>query len=459
MPEEAALHILAAADRANIRVVGVLPMLPLRHVPGNLRKVISRGDVELGRLFTAKTHWLAVDRHGRHRGLTALLALACDSEWWRMVGAKAEREGEMEFMRCHIVYAMIELRTAPASTLMAIAESLQLEERHLRLLHPQSGRSLLHKPWPMDQLQFLLGSGLQEFLNLPDSSGLTPLDFWLARTVGSHDTEALALLLHSGAVPDHPDSSKRCSAVQVANDPPSLELVLAFGADVTRRNGEKHCLYYWPRLEPELVEKIIALGFPTASITGKLLYEGFACEDRFSQGLARTVDILLANGADVHYKGSLPLITRAPADLTERLIREGIEINGTPSLLFEVADDPTRWSPLLFSEHACRVPSTVQAFDRFLECSPLAKAAKYGNASLVEALLDYGVDSGKDQGEIAPLILAVCYDEPEVVRLLLHYGAAVPPLSAVAFVERGTPERLRYERFLQELVGRNTKRA
>lgn len=467
MPEETALDILdhrpgtGHCPSTRWSVGRVLPRLHPHQAATQMESITRNGDIAMGRLFTARDHWLGVDGHGRHRGLVALLQSSIGSECWRLVTDKAIREGVMEMMRCNVAFALSELRGAPASAIAEIAQYLQLEECHLKMLHPISGRSLLHKPSSVEDLQFLLDNGLKEYLNKACRSGLTPLDYWLAKPAGVPQLEALVLLLRNGAVPDYANSSKRCNAVQAASkDEITLEVLLRFGADVTRLHGSKSCLTYWERLYTEQIEWILATGFPREAITGKLLFDAFRRGVRHSPALERKVDILLANGADLHYREASTLLLVAPAPLVDRLIRAGLDINGTPSLLFKVAHDPSRCSPLLFSEHACRVPGNIIAFGGSVLASPLARAARWGNCYLVQALLEYGVDVGKDHGDVEPLVLAVCYDYDRAAQLLLRHGAAIPQLSEVQLLaEPSSPELLCYKRFLETMVGRNTKRA
>ncbi len=244
-------------------------------------------------------------------------------------------------------------------------------------------------------------------VNTPDTHGTTPLVY--AAAFGS--AEAVKLLLDGGADPNAKNAFGATALLWAAGDIEKVRLLLAKGAGVNARSNFGRT--------PLMISALHDDSHQTAKLLIDKGADVSACDKRkfcvleaAAQGNdAATVRLVLAYGADAKAKdeaGGDALMWAAAngnIETTKLLLAKGSDVNAVSLELFaNVKNGPIelgRFTPLL-----CAVP--------------------YGPPELIRLLIDAGANvNARDTRGMTSLLLAVSTDrpDPQIISLLLARGA------------------------------------
>jgi ankyrin repeat protein len=212
----------------------------------------------------------------------------------------------------------------------------------------------------------------------------------------------------------------------------SVELLIEHGSDVNARNKENltplHLALY--RVSAESVQlftqhEVDVTGQDNSDVVGMLW-----------NARARTVEILIRHGADVHARdedNSTPLHLASScgrANAIQLLIQHGADVtapdkNGsTPLHLASDSYGPTSESIQLLIQHG----ADVTALDKN-DSTPLHLASSRGWTDAMQLLIQHGADvTALDKNDSTPLHLASPYRRTDAMQLLIQHGADVTAL-------------------------------
>jgi ankyrin repeat protein len=246
--------------------------------------------------------------------------------------------------------------------------------------------------------------------------------------IAAHDLAAVRkMLVKDNSLARSADSAGSTALMQsaYAGTLEIMEALLAAGADVKARNHRKATALHWALSDPMKVKLLLLHGadVDARTVDGRTALHAATMQPSG----ARVVKLLLEVGADVDARtmtGSTPLFGAAAAGLdnTLLLLDHGADPNipsqngTTPLMVARTAD--VVW--LLVAKGA-----RINARSKRGETA-LAAAAGRGDDESVKLLLSKGADvNAADYRGYTPLMHAAQYDRdaPDVVRLLLAYGA------------------------------------
>lgn len=243
-------------------------------------------------------------------------------------------------------------------------------------------------------------------VNAPDRHGTTPLMYAAA---GS--TESLKLLLDSGADPNTKNAFGATALMWAAGDITKVRLLLAKGADVNVRSNFGRTPLLLAALRDrshEIVQMLIDKGADVSACDKARI----CVLEAAAQGNdSATVRLVLAHGADPKAK----------------------DATGTTALMWAAMNGNVETTRLLLEKGSDINAVTIESFERVkngpLELgsfTPLLSALPYGPPEVVKMLIDAGanVNAGDTRG-MTPLMLAVSTDRPDprIIKLLLARGA------------------------------------
>ncbi len=249
-------------------------------------------------------------------------------------------------------------------------------------------------------------------INFYDNLGMTPLHV----AAESGNLEVVKLLLNKGADTNAKTKVGQDTPLHLAlyrRRQPIAILLLDNGADATAVNkiGASPLTYAAWCAMPDIIEKLQTRGAKFNKNDGSVSDMLFALTNRVplatSAEFKKTIEILVANGADVNAKrdsGWTPLfdlVYQQPwkgvfrtksRDVADALIAHGANVN---------ARDKKGMTPLIW-------------------------VAVRGNKDVAEWLLDHGANiNAKDEDDWTALHVATNNDHPETVKLLLERGVDI----------------------------------
>jgi ankyrin repeat protein len=261
------------------------------------------------------------------------------------------------------------------------------------------------------QLKTLLDAGASP--NVQGPEGITPL--MAAAVVGSVD--AMKVLLDGRADVNARNAVGSTALIFSVTDAKKVRLLLDHGADVnvTSRSGRTALI-------------VAAFASPSADVVRLLLGKGASVavmdQRKFTPMNAAaygndtaTIRLLLEASADIHtadtFIGLTPLINAAGnrnLEAVKLLLAKGANVNAVSK-----------------TEGLPRIQTGIVEFGGF---TPLLMAVPFGPPEIVKTLIDAGAKVNvQDYRGFTPLMLAAAADQanPEIVRLLLARGADTQP--------------------------------
>jgi len=258
-----------------------------------------------------------------------------------------------------------------------------------------------------DDLAAVRTIAISNSVNTPDNHGATPLMY--AAALGS--TEAMKLLLDRGADPNARNAFGATALLWAAGDIEKVRLLLAKGAAVNAASNFGRTPLMIAALHNrsyEIAKLLIDKG-ADASACDKM---NFCVLEAAAQGNdTGTVRLVLARGANAKAKdktGTDALMAGAMngnVEVAKLLLAKGSDVNAVTIEVFATVKN----GPL--------------ELGRF---TPLLTALPYGPPEMVKLLMDAGASvNARDTRGMTPLMLAIATDrpDPQIIRLLMERGA------------------------------------
>jgi ankyrin repeat protein len=253
-----------------------------------------------------------------------------------------------------------------------------------------------------------------EDANAKDESGNTPLLY--AAATGSF--ESMKFLLDRGTDVNVQNAFGATALVWSATDPAKVRLLLDHGANVNLATKQGRTAIFVAAMSDQSAGTVRLLAAKGADLKVKDAFQNTALTAAATGNDLETIRIALDAGVDVNAEsmtGLTPLMISAGyhgnLQATRLLLAKGANVNAVAS------------SPTMFPIDSPRSgPLALKSF------TPLLLAMPYASPELVKTLLDAGADvNARDSRNMTPLMFAVATNrqDPAVIRMLLERGADV----------------------------------
>ncbi len=337
---------------------------------------------------------------------------------------------------------------------------------HVNAIHFDTALTTAISKDDKNMVELLINAGVD--VNLKNSLGNSPIS--LAMKLGN--SQIIKMLLKHGATLPKP-LSNMLSAI-LSGDKAQVEHLIAQDDDCYGEIEVNRPALIWAADigNFELVE--LFLNYPnhrndvmywdSSDARGKTVLM-FAAD----KGHAKIVELLLKKGARVNTQGPKRLTALMMASKNGHkgcvalLLAHGANIHdkdmfGRSALMRAISHDQKEIVELLLRAGADNVISPFH--------SPLCNAAKKGNATLIEMLLNHGADINRPAGQNTPLNQAIRAGSKEAVALLLSKGAVLDnAFSGLSVLELAILEGhkeivellLQHEADVHTIISRNVK--